>query len=233
MADTASSWSSFWSSPVGKKIVTGITGLALTGFVLTHMLGNLTYFISADAYNLYGHKITTGFGLGKGVYYLIEIALAAFFLFHIINGIIIWLGKRKARPEGYQKYQSAGGASKQSLSSRTMIVTGLVLLAFLVVHLEAFRFGEYIMTTIDGEQVRNLAILMEQKFSNPLYAFGYPVVMLLLGFHLRHGVWSAFQSLSLANPRSTPMLYALGGVLGLIIALGFLVLPLYIFFTVS
>ena len=219
-------------SPIGKKLITGITGLALTGFVIAHMAGNLSYFSDdPQAYNKYGH-----FLLSLGVlFYLIEIALLLFFVFHIVTGIQIWLGKRKARGVNYERYKSAGKPSLQSLSSRSMIITGLILLVFLVVHLWSFKYGpgieEGYVVNIEGEQVRDLKTLLEEKFSHASYAFGYPLVMLLLAFHLRHGIWSALQSLGAMRPRLTPVVYTLGGLIGLGIALGFLVLPLYIFFT--
>ena len=112
-----------------------------------------------------------------------------------------------------------------------MIITGLILMVFLVVHLNSFKYGTEYMTTVDGVEMRDLARLMTEKFQDPLYAFGYPAIMLLLAFHLRHGVWSALQSLGAVSPRTTPVVYAIGGLLALLIAFGFLVLPLWIFFT--
>ncbi len=72
---------------------------------------------------------------------------------------------------------------------------------------------------------------MTEKFTSPLYAFGYVAIVLLLALHLRHGIWSALQSLGAMNPRLTPLVYTLGALLGLLIAIGFLVLPLWIYFT--
>ena len=248
-------------SPIGKKLITGITGLGLTIFVFAHMAGNLSYFGDPGAYNKYGNFLIS---LGV-VFYLIEIGLLLFFVFHIITGVQIWLGKRKARGSNYERYKSAGKPSLQSLSSRSMIYTGLILMVFLVLHLWSFKYGPgiddgYIADPVTGESIaldatdqvrevggvlggddiatvngqpviRDLRRLLEEKFANPLYAFGYPFVMLLLAFHLRHGIWSAFQSLGAMRPRLTPIIYTLGGLVGLGIALGFLVLPLYIFFT--
>lgn len=229
MSETKQGFRHFFASPIGKKVSTGITGLGLTFFVLVHMSGNLSYFSGDDAYNAYAH-----FLLNMGpLLYVIELGLLAFFVFHIILGINIYLGKRKARGSNYKKYKSAGGASRQSLSSRSMVFTGIVLGVFLVIHLLSFKYGTYYESaqTIDGEPVRDLARLVTEKFQSPLYAFGYTAVMILLGLHLRHGVWSAFQSLGTTNPRLTPVIYALGAALGALIAVGFLILPLWIYFT--
>jgi len=226
---------SFIRSPVGKKVLTGITGLALVGFVIEHMLGNLALmFEGSDAYNEYAHFLE---GLGP-VLYLLEAGLLAFFVFHIVLGISIYLGKRRARPTEYRRYQSAGKPSMQSASSRSMIITGVIMLVFLVIHLWSFKFGPggpgnadpAYLTTVNGVEMRNLSKLVLHKFSNPLYAFGYPVVMLLLGVHLRHGIWSAFQSLGATNPRMTPVIYTIGGILAVLIAFGFLILPLWVYF---
>ena len=81
--------------------------------------------------------------------------------------------------------------------------------------------------------MRDLARLMLEKFQNPLYAFGYPAVVLLLALHLRHGIWSAFQSLGATRPSFTPFLYLLGALIGLGIGIGFLIVPLAIYFGVA
>ncbi|QXD14542.1 succinate dehydrogenase cytochrome b subunit [Rhodocaloribacter litoris] len=226
---------SLFASPVGKKILTGLTGLGLTVFVFFHMAGNLTLlFRGRDAYNAYSHFLVS---LGP-LLYAIELGLAAFFIIHAVLGIRIFIGKRMARGDDYYLYRSAGRPSLQSFSSRSMIFTGAVLLVFLVIHLASFKFGpggpghadpNYV-TTVDGVQMRDLAKLVIEKFQNPLYAFGYTAVMVLLGFHLRHGVWSALQSLGAMNPRLTPLVYGLGGLLAVLIAVGFLVVPLWIYF---
>ena len=222
----------FATSPVGRKVLTGITGLGLTVFVIGHMIGNLQYFSSNEnAYNEYGHKLME---LGP-ILYMVEIGLVAFFAYHVFLGINIYLRKRKARPEEYEVYASAGQPSRQSLASRSMIITGIVLLAFTVLHVLTFKYGpgiqEGYVVNVDGENIRDLQRLLEEKFQNPLYAFGYPAVMILLGFHLRHGIWSAFQSLGANNPRLSPIIYATGGIFAILLALGFLVLPLVIFFS--
>ena len=214
-------------SPVGKKILTGITGLGLTVFVFTHMLGNLSYFQGSEAYNAYTEFLAS---LG-GLLYLLEAGLLFFILLHIVLGINIFLSKRKARKEGYKQFKTVGGASKQSMSSRSMIITGIILMVFLVIHLWSFKFGTYYETTLDGKPVRDLARLVTEKFQSPFYTFGYVAIVLLLALHLRHGVWSALQSLGATNPRLTPLIYSIGAIIGLLIAIGFFVLPLWIFFT--
>jgi succinate dehydrogenase cytochrome b subunit len=224
-----------FGSPVGRKLITGITGLGLVAFVVLHMVGNLAFFQSDQAYNEYSHFLT---GLGP-LFYAVEFGLLAMFAFHIYLGVSIWLGKRKARPTGYDQSRSAGGPSRQTLASRSMILTGLILMAFLFFHLYSFKFGPggpgngdaAFLVGYDGaEPIRDLAKLVRLKFSQPLYAFGYSGTMLLLIVHLRHGVWSAFQSLGALKPSVSPLVYAIGGLLGAGIGAGFVLVPLGLYF---
>jgi succinate dehydrogenase / fumarate reductase cytochrome b subunit len=218
-------------SQIGKKLLTGVTGIGLMVFVLGHLLGNLQMFIGSEMFNSYGHKLES---LGP-LLYLIELGLIAFFLSHAALGVSIALKKKKAKPVTYAVQKSAGGASKQSASSRSMMVTGSILLLFTIGHVISFKYGpgikEGYVQVINGVEVRDLHRLVVETFANPLYAFGYIAVMLLLGTHLRHGFWSAFQSLGAINKKYSSAIYTLGAVFAAFTALGFLVLPLWIFFT--
>ena len=208
-------------SSIGKKLLTGITGLGLVTFVVVHLCGNLTLFFSASAYNQIAYGVEK---LGP-VTYLIELLLLAIALLHIYIGSQIYIGKRKARPVDYTEYESAGEPSRQSLSSRTMIFSGLLLGVFLVTHLATFKFGTYY--AIPGTARRDLSRLVFETFRKPTYTAGYVIAMSLLGLHLRHGLWSALQSLGVATKPGT---YIASAVLGGAIAFGFIGLPLSIYF---
>lgn len=211
----------FYRSSIGKKLITGATGLTLAIFVLAHMVGNLVLFVGRDAYNAYARAIES-FGI---LYYAFELGLLAVVLLHAAVGIEIFWRKRQARPQNYSTYQSAGGPSYQTLSSRTMIVTGSVLAAFLVFHLRAFKFGAYYTTQLGGETVRDLARLVIEDFHQLPYVVGYSVILLLLGSHLRHGLWSALQSIGLLHRGIRPLVYGASAVVAGGIAIGFLLLP--------
>ena len=218
-------WDFIFSS-IGKKILTGITGLGLTLFVGVHMLGNLVLFASPDAYNQLAHFIDSW-----GIFlFLFELILLGTVIIHAWLGIAIRIKSEKARPIKYKMLKSAGDPSKKSLSSRSMIITGLVLLVFLVSHLASFKFGMYYQTSVDGVAMRDLARLVIETFRNPVYSFSYLAVMILLGFHLRHGFWSAWQSLGVLRAPWSSLVYAIAFFLASLIAIGFLVLPLAIFF---
>lgn len=216
----------FYTSPVGKKIITGITGLGLTLFVLVHMVGNLTLFAGSKAYNQLAHFIDS---LGI-LLYLIEFSLLAIAIFHAVVGISIRLNTLKARPVAYSQLKSVGTPSKQSISSRSMLITGMVLLGFLALHLATFKFGVYYSTMINGVEMRDLSSLVIEKFHNPVYAFSYAGVMIVLALHLRHGIWSAWQSIGALNSKISPVVYAIALILAILIAVGFIALPLAIYF---
>ena len=216
----------FFYSPIGKKIISGITGLGLTLFVCFHMLGNLVLFTSAQAYNQLAHFINS-WGV---LLYLVEFILLGTVIIHAWLGIAIRIKSERSRPIKYNMLKSAGEPSKQSFSSRSMIITGLVLLVFLVSHLSTFTFGTYYLTSVNGVAMRDLAKLVIETFRNPFYTFGYLGVMVLLGLHLRHGFWSAWQSLGVLRAPWSSLVYTIAFFLASLIAIGFLVLPLAIFF---
>ena len=222
--------SSAWTT-VGKKVLTGFTGIAWILFIIAHLLGNLQLYKQDEgaAFNAY-----TKFLESQGVLlYIAEAGLVLTLLLHAAIGISIWLGKRRARPVGYVKYQSAGEPSAQNLSSRSMIFTGSLLLVFIIFHVWTFKFGpgisEGYVTIVNEEPARDLYRLVVETFKNPLYVVGYSVVMILLGLHLRHGFWSAFQSLGAIRPSARRTLRLVGSVIALLLTIGFLSIPIYIY----
>lgn len=223
---TQSTFMAALTSQVGRKILTGITGVLLVLFVAAHLLGNLQLLDSDPVpFNAYG-QFLHGFGL---LFYVVEILLAATILLHAFIGISIFMRKRKARKKGYAVQKSKGEPSKQSVASRTMIITGSVLLLFLVVHILQFRFGPTEEVMINNKPAHDLHSLVMQTFSNIGWVVFYVGVMLLLGFHLRHGVWSALQSLSAMKPRWSKSIYSAAFIIGVLLAIGFLILPILIY----
>jgi len=223
-------WSIVWSS-VGKKVIDALTGLALVAFVVFHLIGNLSLLRGDPGpFNHYAH-----FWESLGIFlYLIELGLIAVFLFHTVLGVAVWLDKRKARPQKYKQSADAGSPSKKTWSSKNMIISGLVLFVFTIVHLKNFKYGpglaEKYIYMADGQPIRDLYRLVIESFHNEVYVIGYTVAMILLGFHLRHGFWSAFQSLGVQHPRLVPLIYAVGILIAIVLAAGFILLPVYIYF---
>jgi succinate dehydrogenase / fumarate reductase, cytochrome b subunit len=231
--------SAAWTS-VGKKVLTGLTGLFLSLFVLLHLLGNLAYFdTDPNAINRYAHFLHS---LGA-LFYIAEIGLLVSIVLHIILGIMIYIRRKQLRPVDYAVSATRGGESKKNFSSKTMIWTGIIIGIFVVIHLMTFKWGPgveegYIATEageeiiVDGKPLKDVHGRITDVFKKEAYVIGYVFVMIFLGFHLRHGVWSAFQSLGANNPKLSPIIYTIGGIFAVLIAFGFLFLPIYIYFFV-
>ncbi|MBO6523851.1 MAG: succinate dehydrogenase cytochrome b subunit [Balneolaceae bacterium] len=215
------------SSQVGRKIMTGITGIGLMFFLIGHLAGNLSIFGTADAFNIYTKTLMD---LGP-LLYVIEAGLAFFFLYHTVLGVSIWLGRRKARPEGYNTYKSKGGPSHQNLASRSMIISGSIIFIFLVLHIIHFKFGADYTTMIDGEQARDLRRLVLEEFQKTWVVIGYVFVLLLAVLHLAHGFWSAFTSLGMKHGETSKKIQVTAYAFSIILMLGFIFIPLYIYFT--
>jgi succinate dehydrogenase / fumarate reductase cytochrome b subunit len=221
---------SIFNTSIGQKIITGLTGLGLVGFLIGHLAGNLSIFAGSEAFNSYAHKLESlGF-----ILYAVEIGLLAVFVFHIIFALSVTATNKGARKTKYVDSRPAGKPSRKSISSQTMIYTGIVLGLFTIIHVWMFKFGpgmnQGYSADLHGVPARDLYRLVIEKFKNPWIMGSYAAVMLLLGVHVRHGFWSAFQSLGGYHPRYTPLIYSLGILIAVLFAIGFLVMPVYIYF---
>jgi len=220
----------FSSSSLGKKIYMGVMGILLSTFLGVHLLGNLTLLSpDPDPFNKYAHFLTHSLG---NFIYIFEAVFGAFFLIHLIYGVIVQWQNWRARPIGYKMVTNAKGASRKSIGSSTMIYTGVILLIFLVLHLRDLKYGEIIMyTTADGAHIRDLYVLVIAFFSKIWNVLFYTAVMILIGFHLSHGVWSAFQSIGFNAPRFIRIMQIAGYAFAIIIAAGFIYIPVFIYLT--
>lgn len=218
------------TSSVGKKIIMAITALLLVLYVVVHLIGNFKLISgNANSFNLYAHKLES-FG---GLLYVAEIGLLTLFLIHFAIAISVTIGIKKARPIGYYMKRNLGKPSRKSAGSSTMIYTGVLLIIFTVIHVMQFKFGpgikEGYIKVIDGEAVRDLYRLVIEVFKNIWYVSFYTVVMFLLGLHLSHGFWSAFQSLGANDQRYTTFIFGVGIFIAVTLALGFLSIPILIY----
>ena len=211
----------FAKSSIGAKIVMGLTGLVLFGFVLIHMLGNLQIFMGQEAYNGYAAFL-------KGTAELLwsaRLVLLASVLLHIASGLrLAWLN-RAARPVAYTHKRFV----KATLTSRTMALSGLVVMAFIIYHLLHFTLGvvqpEY-FELVDAKGRHDAYSMFIYGFRNVYIAASYMVAMVLLGMHLNHGASSMFQSLGLNHPRFNGLLQRVGPVFSIIIVLGNISMPI-------
>jgi succinate dehydrogenase / fumarate reductase cytochrome b subunit len=216
-----SGFCAYLGSSIGKKKLVGLTGLALAGFTLAHMSGNLLLFVGPDAYNRYGHALVS-----TPLIYVAEAVLVLAFLTHIGLTVSLAMANRAARPVSYA--MAATGPKKTSFAARTAILSGLLLLAFVVLHLWTFKYGEVYLTVVDGVEMRDLHRLVVEKFREPLYVGWYLFCLVLLGMHLSHGISASFQSLGLFAANH-PTLRKLGLAAAAVIAGGFFIQPLFIF----
>lgn len=215
--------SSFFSTTVGSKVLIALTGLLLFGFLITHLAGNLTMLGGGAAFNDYTYKLEST----KPLLYAAEVALLLLFLLHVYKTVTGFARNRAARPARYAEKHNAGHTSRKSLSSTTMIVSGILLFLFVVIHVRTFKFGPYYVEAATGH--RDLFRVVVDAFQNPLIVGFYLLSMLVVGLHLNHGISSASQSLGLANRRSGPAFVLGGRVLALLLAGGFAILPIYIY----
>lgn len=215
--------SGFFSSSIGKKYLMGLTGLVWAGFVFGHMAGNMTIFISPDLYNQYGHAIVSN----KPLLYGTEVVLVLSLILHVALAINLTATNRRAKGQGMP--QRPTGPKKTPLASQTMIVHGSILLVFIITHLLTFKFGAHYETTIDGVQMRDLARLMKEVFSQPLAVAWYLLSLFLLFAHLKHGFGSVFQSFGLLHPSYQNKIKSASWGYAIVVTLGFVSQPLYVF----
>ncbi|MFT5124731.1 MAG: succinate dehydrogenase / fumarate reductase cytochrome b subunit [Kiritimatiellia bacterium] len=222
-----SKWVHLAKSSVGKKWITGVTGLALVLFLVVHLIGNLTLLLGSDAFNGYAYFLEH---LAHGGFVIVaDIGLLAFFIGHAWIGWLIYRKRRSARPVRYALSRNAGGASKKTFAGLNMIFSGLVLLVFVGVHVNQFKFGDAALVMVDGKEMRDVYTLVIDAFQHIGWTLFYMFCMFILGTHLMHGVWSAIHSIGASRPKSLKSLVVFGRVFGWALAFGFLLLPVLIF----
>lgn len=212
-----------FSSSVGTKLLIGLTGLLLFAYLLLHLAGNLIVFAGQGAFNRYSHTL-----ISNPLIAPIEIGLLLIFLLHIYKAITNYVRNQRARPVGYQKKAWAHHTSRKSVSSSTMIWTGLVIVFFVLVHVSQFKYGAYY--AIGDPPIRDLYRTEADVFHSPVWVAFYVVCVILVAFHLRHGVSSAFQSLGVSHPVYTKRIVAWGTVLAILIGGGFAIIPIWVYF---
>lgn len=205
----------FWESTNGKKAIMAVTGVILFAFVLGHMVGNLQAFEGPEKLNAYGHFLHSV----PEILWVVRIGLLVAVGLHIWAATGLALKNNAARPVGYAKRKNMNS----SYASRTMYWSGPILLAFIVYHLLHLTAGVIHPNSefIEGDVYHNVVAGFSVWWVSAWYIFS----MILLGLHLRHGVWSMFQSIGFNHPRHTPILQKIAIVFALVIAGGFIAVP--------
>jgi len=210
----------FYSSSIGQKIVSAITGLFLCAFLVVHLSGNLLLFKN-DGGRAFDEYATAN--ASNWLVRSLEVVLFMGFLIHIIWGIRIWFFNRRARP---QKYIMKRPSENSSLFSRVMLFSGSVVFFFLIVHLKSFWVP---MRFSSGDEV-SLSHIVKTAFQNPWYDGFYLLALALLAYHLRQGFQSAFQTFGL-RPGWRKTIDWIAAIFWLLIPIGFASMPIYFFWT--
>ena len=192
------------------------TGAILFGFVLGHMIGNMTVYLGPEAINGYAVFLRE-FLHGAGLWVARAVLLAAVIL-HIWSATSLTLTSRKARPVAYAKVEWR----ESTYASRTMRWSGVILLLFVIYHLMHFTFGNAHPAFIEGDVYHNFV----SGFRSVPASIVYIVAMIALGLHLRHGFWSMFQTLGVSHPRYIAMAKTGAWIFAAIIVLGNISFPL-------
>ena len=216
-----------YSSTIGKKFIAAVTGLILFGFLAGHVAGNLKVFTGASSNGVYhideygqflkemgAPILPAGFGLWGA-----RLVLLGAVVLHVIVVAQLALQSAEARPVGYRVKKTAAA----SLAAKWMMVSGLTILGFVVFHILHFTTG-----TIDLGDFEHGAVYsnLSNSFAKWPVALGYVAVMVMLGFHLFHGIWSLFQTLGLDNPDRNKALRGFAILATVLIIGGFIAVPL-------
>ena len=208
----------FWNTTAGKKAVMAVSGVALVGFVVVHLAGNLQIFLGADQFNEYARTLRR---LPELVW-TVRAVLLVMVLLHIWSALQLAIVKSEARPERYVRHMSP----TSSYAARTMYWSGPILAAFVVYHLMQFTFGvggtPYDPYDAYGNVIAGFRVI-------PVSAF-YVIAMGFLCLHLRHGLWSMLQTLGFYHPRYTPVIKRLANLAALLIFFGFISIPVAVVF---
>jgi succinate dehydrogenase / fumarate reductase, cytochrome b subunit len=205
----------YLTSSIGRKQLIALTGLLLCGFLVSHLLGNFLLLVSADAFNLYAHKLIS---LGP-VLYVVEAILAAIFILHLGLAAKLTIENKIARGQKYYTKNRTGRG--ETIMSATMPYTGFILLVFLVLHIIQFKFGPYYSVEIEGVMMRDLYKTVVEYFASPINTAWYVIAMFAAAVHTSHGFASAFQSFGLNHPLWMPKIKTLGIVYAIAVGGGF------------
>ncbi|MFK5854567.1 MAG: succinate dehydrogenase cytochrome b subunit [Bacteroidota bacterium] len=221
----------FSYSSITKKIWMSLMGLFLMTFLVVHLGINLLLIIdpSLELFNIAAHFMGT-----NPLIQMFQWVLFAGFAVHIVLGVVLQIQNWIARPKGYKVKAS----SEDSFFSKYMIHTGIIIAVFLAIHFANFFLRAKVFHTVPEfilngvpTGMEDMGIVVIQLFQSPLYVIGYIIALLTLGFHLDHAFQSAFQSLGLNHEKYTPFIKGLGHIFSIVITLGYILIPVVIYFS--
>jgi succinate dehydrogenase / fumarate reductase cytochrome b subunit len=210
-----------------RKIIMALTGLFLAFFLIIHLLGNLQLLLPYETaeiqYNQYSAMLS-GFGLIK----VVSIFLYATIVVHIINSLVITIENYRSSGKSLEK-DSRGISS--TWYSRNMGILGFIIMLFLILHLRdywyVYKFGEL---PLDANGNKDIFAIVHQSFQQGWYVILYVIGFIALGFHLSHGVWSAFRTLGVYNRWYIKASKYLSFAFAIILCLAYAIIPVIIYF---
>ncbi len=212
------------TTSVFKKAVMAISGIILVLYLVAHMIGNLKAFSGREDFNHYSEWLRTIGNPalpGATTLWIIRLVLLAAVAAHIWAAVSLWRQAKRARPTGYVTKKAVA----QSYASRTMRWGGVIIAAFVIWHLLDLTWG-----TVNSQGDATPYDKLVASFSNPVSTAFYAIAVILVGMHLRHGIWSATQTLGQSNRRrEVTVNYAATGIATLL-TLGFLLVPFSVLF---
>ena len=213
--------STLLSSSIARKVAMALSGLFLISFLSLHFFINFISVIDQDTFNEFSHFM----GNNGLIQFVMQPILVAGVVFHFVMGFVLELQNRKARPVQYAKFN---GAANSSWASRNMIISGMVVLAFLGLHFYDFWIPEMIYKYVDQMPIDETRYYWEMvhKFEDPLRTGLYCLSFLLLSLHLWHGFSSSFQSVGFNN-KFSKTIHKLGYAFAIIVPFGFIFIALF------
>ena len=216
------------SSTIGRKYAMALSAMFLLLFLIMHLSVNLISVFSPSAFN----SASEFMGYNPLIQFLMQPILGFAVIFHFVMGFVLELKNRSARPV---KYAINNGSANSTWMSRNMIISGLVVLAFLGLHMYDFWWHEINFKYVEANTPDNERFWHElhAKFADAWRVIFYIIAFVLLGLHLAHGFQSSFQSVGARHPKYTPVIKALGTWYSILIPAGFIIIALYHFLTQS
>ena len=213
-------------STIGRKFLMALSAMFLLVFLLIHLSVNLLSIFSEDAFNTASHFM----GYNPLIQFVMQPVLVAGVIFHFVMGFVLEMKNKNARPV---KYAVANNSGNSSWSSRNMIISGAVILAFLGVHMYDFWMHEMNYKYVEALSINETRYWEElhAKFADLWRVIFYAVSFVLLGLHLSHGFQSSFQSIGARHPKYLKCVNTLGTWYSILIPLGFIVVAVFHFVT--
>jgi succinate dehydrogenase / fumarate reductase cytochrome b subunit len=211
---------SLYRTSVGKKFYMAVSGAILIGFLVAHMVGNLKMYMGPEAFNHYAEFLRE---VGEPILprmvglWIFRVVLLGCVGLHMLSAWQVYTQSRSARGGKYAKEESLSF----SYASRTMRWGGVIIAAFVIYHILHFTTGQALPQFEHGEAYANVVY----GFQSPLVVGFYVVTLVMVTFHVYHGVWSAFQTVGANHPKYNPFRRPLAMVLALLLLFGFLTVP--------